>query len=176
MTQALPVFPYHPDPVSTGAVIRSDTVCVCCGRARGFISTGPVYAVEDLGRRLCPWCIADGSAAERFEARFTDVVDDVPLELLLVITGRTPGFAGWQQERWLTHCGDGAAFLGTVGAAELANCPEALAGLREELADASWPPAQTEQYLGALSKDGQPTAYLFRCRSCGSHLAYSDAT
>ncbi|MGX8910285.1 CbrC family protein [Streptomyces netropsis] len=53
---------------------------------------------------------------------------------------------------------------------------EALAVLRQELADASWPPTQTEQYLSALSKDGQPTAYLFRCRSCGSHLAYSDAT
>ncbi|MEV6775241.1 CbrC family protein [Streptomyces syringium] len=91
-------------------------------------------------------------------------------------SARTPGFAGWQQERWLTHCGDGAAFLGTVGATELANYPEALAVLRQELADAPWSAAQIEQYLSALSKDGQPTAYLFQCRSCGSHLAYSDAT
>jgi hypothetical protein len=29
-------------------------------------------------------------------------------------------------------------------------------------------------YLAALDKDGQPTAYLFRCRHCGQHLAYSD--
>ncbi|MEU7554075.1 CbrC family protein [Streptomyces sp. NPDC044571] len=171
----LPVFPYHPDPVATGAVVRSEATCPCCGQARGYAYTGPVFAVEDLRGQLCPWCIADGSAAERFEAQFTDVVDDVPVDRLLKITSRTPGFAGWQQERWLVHCGDGAAFLGTASAADLANYPEALTALREDLAE-SWPSAQIEKYISALSKDGQPTAYLFRCRSCGIHLAYSDAT
>nr|WP_223242291.1 CbrC family protein [Streptomyces sp. CBMA123] len=174
VTEPLPVFPYHPDPVATGAIVRSDAECSCCGRARGHIYTGPVYAVENLRHRLCPWCIADGSAADRFEAQFTDVVDDVPLDRLIAITQRTPGFSGWQQERWLIHCEDGAAFLGTAGAAELAACPEAWASLRQELA--SWPASQAEQYLKALTKDGQPTAYLFQCRSCGTHRAYSDAT
>ncbi|WP_459649802.1 CbrC family protein [Kitasatospora sp. Ki12] len=35
--------------------------------------------------------------------------------------------------------------------------------------------SQAEQYLMALSKNGQPTAYLFQCRVCGAHLAYADA-
>ncbi|WP_051830196.1 CbrC family protein [Streptomyces novaecaesareae] len=176
MTEPLPVFPYHPDPVGTGAIIQSDAECSCCSRARGYIYTGPVYAVENLSGRLCPWCIADGSAAERFEALFTDVLDDIPVDRLFAITQRTPGFSGWQQERWLVHCGDGAAFLGTVGAAELTDHPEAWASLREELGHGPWSLSQAEQYLKALTKSGQPTAYLFRCRACGSHLAYSDAT
>ncbi|MET9648266.1 CbrC family protein [Streptomyces syringium] len=48
--------------------------------------------------------------------------------------------------------------------------------MRISFAPRPWSAAQIEQYLSALSKDGQPTAYLFQCRSCGSHLAYSDAT
>ncbi|MGE7435145.1 CbrC family protein [Kitasatospora sp. NPDC001175] len=174
MTEQLPVFPYHPDPVATGAIVRSDGECSCCDRARGYIYTGPVYAAEDLRNRLCPWCIANGSAAARFDAQFTDVVDDVPRDRLFAITQRTPGFSAWQQEHWLVHCDDGAAFLGTAGAAGLAAYPEAWTSLQRELE--SWPASQAEQFLKALTKDGQPTAYLFRCRVCGSHLAYSDAT
>ncbi len=41
----------------------------------------------------------------------TDVIDEV--------SGRTPGFSGWQQERWLVHCGDACAFLGPAGRTEI---------------------------------------------------------
>ena len=34
---------------------------------------------------------------------------------------------------------------------------------------------QIEEYLGNLDKGGSPTAYLFRCRHCGTDLAYSDS-
>ncbi|MFD7921755.1 CbrC family protein [Streptomyces sp. NPDC059740] len=175
MTQPLPSFPYHPDPVATGVVVPSRTACRSCGRVRGYVYTGPVYAEDDLRGRLCPWCIADGSAAGRFEALFTDVLDDVPLDRLHAITRRTPGFAGWQQERWLIHCGDGAAFLGRAGAAELRQRPQAWEAVRAELGRGGWSAEQVEQHLGALSKDGQPTAYLFRCRVCDRWLAYTDA-
>jgi uncharacterized protein CbrC (UPF0167 family) len=33
-----------------------------------------------------------------------------------------------------------------------------------------------ESVLASLDKDGQPTAYLFRCRACATHLAYADFT
>jgi uncharacterized protein CbrC (UPF0167 family) len=125
----LPAFPYHPHPVGTGSVKPSDRQCVCCGRVRGFVYAGPAYSVEELDGSLCPWCIADGSAAERFGADFSDVLDppnDVPPELIEQVTKRTPGFSGWQQERWLFHCSDGAAFLGVVGRSELEPYPDAL--------------------------------------------------
>jgi uncharacterized protein CbrC (UPF0167 family) len=114
MAEALPTFRYHPDPVATGAVEASDGTCPCCGAARGYAYVGPVFA-EDEVEGLCPWCIADGSAASRFDAEFTEVDGDVPDGVLVEVTTRTPGFTGWQQERWLVHCGDAAAYLGATG-------------------------------------------------------------
>lgn len=85
---------------------------------------------------------------------------------------RTPGFCGWQQEQWLFHCGDGAACLGRVGAQEILQHPDAVACLRQgELSSLT-----DDRYLAALDANGQPTAYLFRCLHCGTHLAYSDYT
>jgi hypothetical protein len=62
VSEPLPDFPYHPDPLATGSIEESPADCVSCGRARGFVYTGSVYAVEEA-EPLCPWCIADGSAA-----------------------------------------------------------------------------------------------------------------
>ncbi len=95
----LPIFKYHPDPVATESIVPSDALCVCCGRARGYIYAGPVYSEEELEESLCPWCIADGSAHERFDACFTDeggigdygTWDLVPSEIVDEIAYRTPG-------------------------------------------------------------------------------------
>jgi uncharacterized protein CbrC (UPF0167 family) len=73
---------------------------------------GAAYAVEELDQELCPWCIVDGSAAERYEAEFTQVDGKVPFEVRRAVETRTPGFTRWQDERWLVHCGDAAVFLG----------------------------------------------------------------
>lgn len=43
-------------------------------------------------------------------------------------------------------------------------------------AEQTWPPDEVEDFLGSLDKDDQPTAYLFRCRACATHLAYADLT
>jgi uncharacterized protein CbrC (UPF0167 family) len=175
----LPEFPYHPDPLSTGSVKPSEQQCVCCGQARGFIYAGPVYAVEELDESLCPWCIADGSAAERFDADFTDLLDlpgDVPAAVVEEVVKRTPGFTGWQQEHWMFHCADAAAFLGPAGRAELESHADALDMLRHEHDAYGWSAEEVEDHVAALDRDGQPTAYLFRCLHCGTHLAYSDST
>src|SRR3954469_21359716 len=113
----LPVFRYHPDSVGTGNAQQSNQECVCCGEQRGLIYVGPVFAEDELNEALCPWCIADGSAHERFDAEFTDAAsvglgwEDVPQKVVEEVSFRTPGFSGWQQERWFTHCGDAAEFL-----------------------------------------------------------------
>ncbi|MFG1869738.1 CbrC family protein [Micromonospora arborensis] len=136
----LPLFSYHPDPVTTGSVVAAEVVCACCGQRRPFTYVGPVYAVEEVGRRLCPWCIVDGRAAAMFDAQFTDAHWRIP------------------------------------GARELANFPDALDQLRLEMAGSGWSAEEKEWYLQAISKDGPVTAFLFRCRHCGTHLAYSDST
>lgn len=169
----LPSFRYHPDPLATGSVVLSETVCACCGQARGAVYAGPVYAEEELDRQLCPWCIADGSAAAKFEAVFVDsdgvgdygCLSPVPDDVVEEISQRTPGFTAWQQETWWTHCNDGGAFLGPAGKAEL-----------DEMGDEAWTAVRTatgfegeewQAFASQVSRNGNPTAYLFRCLHCG---------
>jgi uncharacterized protein CbrC (UPF0167 family) len=178
---ALPVFRYHPDPLATGAVQASATVCACCGLARGYVYAGPIYGPMDYDDRLCPWCLADGSAHVRLGVEFFDPVgvggygawQAVPESVVAEITQRTPSFSGWQQEQWFTHCGDAAAYLGRVGQAELmAHGPAAGAALRhsDDLEGHDW-----LTFLEALDKDGSPTGYLFRCLRCGALGGYTDS-
>jgi uncharacterized protein len=162
MGDVLPSFRYHPSPVATGSIVESVGECVSCRRDRGYAYVGPIYSADELDGMLCPWCIADGTAASRFGAEFTDVgwgvPDEVPQSVLEVLSQRTPGFLAWQQEHWLYHCGDACAFLGPAGTAELERYPEALEMIMRE------------------ARSGNESAYLFRCLICGVHLAYSDAT
>ena len=176
----LPAFRYHPDPLATGSIIPSPAACRRCGQARGYIYTGPVYAIEELEDAFCPWCIADGSAAGQFDAEFVDpeaiggygTWDPVSGEVTEEVSRRTPGFNGWQQERWWTHCGDAAEFLGVAGHSELeSRWPAAIPAIRveSELEGADW-----DDYFRSLDRDQGPTAYIFRCRGCGGLGGYSD--
>lgn len=169
MSDRLPTFPYHPDPVGTGSVVASDEVCERCGEARGFVYAGPTYAVEEI-EFLCPWCIADGSAAREFDAEFTTTdgaPGDVAPAVLDEVLHRSPGFAGWQQERWMFHCADAAEFLGRAGWDEITATPGAVESLTVE----GW----REEELRFMRADGDLTGYLFRCRRCGTGLAYADS-
>lgn len=176
-----PTFNYHPDPIATESIIKSDITCVCCGKATGYIYVGPVYCEEDLIESLCPWCIADGSAHEKFEASFTDESgiggygewDPVPNEVIEEVAYRTPGFSGWQQELWWTHCGDAATFIGRAGKAELVSLGKAaISAIRDSTGLPDGP--EWHGLFDALNKDGSPTAYVFRCRKCGALGGYQD--
>jgi len=146
---------------------------------------GPVYGAKavSLRGRICPWCIADGSAHEKYGAEFTDAAgvgghrrgwDEVPKEVVEEVAYRTPGFSGWQQERWWTHCGDAADFLGPAGRGEVeAYGSELVEALRADvggMSDQNW-----QAYYQALDKKHGPTAYVFRCLHCGKVGGYSDS-
>ncbi|CAL9491455.1 CbrC family protein [Streptomyces sp. enrichment culture] len=148
MSADLPFFRYHPDPLASGSIRASAESCACCGRSTGWIYTATFYSAHEVSGRFCPWCIADGSAADRFVGEFTDSygLDGVLHE----VARRTPGFHAWQDPHWLVHCHDAGAFVGEVGYTELAEYPEALDQLRADM--------------------------LFRCTVCGTHLAYADAS
>jgi len=178
----LPKFKYHPDPIKTGSVEKSNNKCICCGKTPGYIYTGPVYAEEELENEICPWCIADGSAHDKYDAEFVDYegigdygnwenVSDIIKE---EISYRTPGFRGWQQERWWTHCGDGGVFLGSLGREESQALGEDFFKyLRSESNikdDSEW-----IKYFNALNKDRGPTAHAFKCSKCGRLGGYSDS-
>lgn len=164
---ALPRFAYHPDPLATGAVKVGNAVCACCDRARGYVYNGAPYSVrDDLDDRICPWCIADGSAARMFDATFVQD-SDVPLQgrARSELFERTPGYESWQGERWLVHHGDACEFLGDATRADLnALTPaEEAAFLRENdfLID-EWTRLKADHTPKASSLG----LYKFRCRRC----------
>lgn len=177
----LPAFPYHPHPIATGSVVKSDAACCCCGRVRGAVYVGPVYAVGEYEDCICPWCIADGSAHENLGATFTEedaiggygAWETVPGDVIEEVAYRTPGFMGWQQERWWTHCGDAAQFLRYVGREELQDLgQDAVAAFQESACRDGGP--EWEMVFADLDKDDSPTGYLFRCRRCGKLGGYFD--
>jgi uncharacterized protein CbrC (UPF0167 family) len=173
----LPSFRYHPDPVATGAFERLSGGCRVCGQARGWLYVLGAYGPESLRDAVCPWCIADGSAAERCSVRFNVIGAPPPGVSAAVVEDverRTPGFSGWQQERWLFHCDDAAAFLGAAGWEELEAHPDAEATVRADVAGWGLEPDDIDALVGSLDVDGSATAYLFRCLHCGAHLAYAD--
>ena len=174
-----PTFKYHPDPVATGSLVESTETCDRCGLARGLNYAGTPYAVDEI-ETICAWCIADGSAAREFDAVFTDVglgvPADVPEHVREEVAHRTPGFIGWQQEHWMFHCSDAAAFLGLVGWDDVADLPDAVGSLRSDLAEIGVGTAEADWQIKMMRRDGDLTGYLFRCLHCGTHLAYSDAS
>ena len=174
----LPVFKYHPNLLLTGSIQPRDTRCVCCGEAKQYIYTGPVYAQSDLAELICPWCIASGLAHEMYAAEFNDEASvggdrAVSQEVKEEVVYRTPGFRGWQQGRWLVHCGDACAFLGPAGRQEIEEyqSQDLLESLR---ADIDMNEKEFRSYLNSLDKEGCPTAYIFQCLHCGKYMGYSD--
>jgi uncharacterized protein CbrC (UPF0167 family) len=141
--------------------------------------TGPVYAEAKLDSAVCPWCIADGLAQDRFSAEFVDpeavggaIWPEAPAAAVAEVAYRTPGFSGWQQERWAVCCGDATAYLGTAGHEDLvARYSDAIDDVRREsaLTGSDW-----DTWFESLDADGSPVAYVFRCLHCGRHTGYSD--
>jgi uncharacterized protein len=181
MAEPLPAFRYHPDPLDTGSIkADADIPCLSCNRLRGYIYTGSVWTEKNfiLEDRLCPWCIADGSAAKRFAATFnyTGTLDGISAAAREEIETRTPGFIAWQQEIWLGCCGDGAAFLGLAGAQELREkFPGALDSVKRVLRDEfDLSGAGLKEFLDSLSIESDPSAYIFRCLHCQKYLSYVD--
>lgn len=176
----IPIFNYHPEPLKTGSIEESDNECECCGKTTGYIYTGPVYSEEELNDCICPWCIANGKAHEKFGAEFTDYDgisdygswEDASKEAKEEISFRTPGFCGWQQERWWTHCGDGCAYLGRAGKNEILEYGNDL--IESLKNDSGLNGEDWETFLKALDPEDSPTAYVFKCLHCGKLEGYQD--
>lgn len=135
---------------------------------RGLIYAGPVYATLDLHESLCPWCIADGSAARKLGASFADdhplLQAGVPHDIAEEVNLRTPAFTSWQQEQWLAHCGDACAFLGDASIQEVGGAGEEtrLAWQKEYGLSANDWQHITEGY----APGGDPSFYKFKCLHC----------
>jgi uncharacterized protein CbrC (UPF0167 family) len=174
----LPTFKYHPDPLSTGSVVQSDETCDCCNKATGYLYAGPAYTSADEPQ-ICPWCIADGSAAKKFDATFFDadgVGDGVPEAALAEICERTPGYNTWQGGHWPGCCGEATRYLAPVGHAELQAQYRIWEGsvLSHIIYNMAISGGAATRLLHALRRDQSPTAYLFECPGCGRHHVHVD--
>lgn len=176
MTEPLPIFRYHPDPVATGNVIESTTVCVSCGKGRGYVFAGSIFGSGDYDRNICPWCIADGSAAVKLDVSFGDVFieGDVPNGVYEELAQRTPGFECWQSENWQVHCGDVCEFHGDVSKAEMIEQKPALVEYicsHFQFNEEEW-----SDFVEAYEPRGNPAVYKFICRHCREEVFYTDYT
>lgn len=171
---SLPAFRYHPDPLATGSVIRSDARCVCCGDARGYVYAGPVYAVDEYENCLCPRCIAHGSAqpsvartasaaanATKFPTRSS--AKSLVARRAFRVGSRSAG------ERIAALPRSSSAVRVPENCARSARRQSRRFGPTGLDEGAEW-----EHCLAALDKDGSPTAYMFRCIRCGEPGGYQD--
>jgi len=169
----LPVFTYFSPAALEAVVAASNAVCDCCGQRRGHIYTGPFYAVEEAS--LCPHCIADGSAAARYDGSFNDIVvmwdghvidaeaAKAPQSVIDELLHRTPGYETWQGNRWAFHCGDGGIFQGDASDAVIANASEAAKAHFDREEGPTF-----EELFG--DPQHRPSTYHFKCRQCGLDL------
>jgi uncharacterized protein CbrC (UPF0167 family) len=169
---SFPQFKYHPNPLETGSITESDKECRSCNQKRGFIYAASVYSSQDLDNSICPWCIADGSAAAKLGASF---VDDFNLfktriseEIITEVAARTPGYISWQPECWETHCKDACEFHGDLAKHEMkALSQEAVEFFRSELDlnENEW-----IEFTRNYTPGGDPAIYKFVCRHCGKTI------
>ncbi len=165
----LPKFKYNPNAEKLGIIKKEKIFCPVCQKDRDYVYDGPFYSIDEV-KNICPWCIKDGSAAKRYDGEFHDSAscEDVDnKEYLEELTKNTPGYSGWQQERWLSHCGDFCALKDYVGWTEINDLKEEL---MEDLIEikAEYGLSQEELEIN-LVNSGSMQGYLFQCLHCGKH-------
>ncbi len=121
--RVLPQFKYHPDPIATNVIVERQTECPVCHQVTGFAYDGPFYTRANP-TDICPWCIANGRAAESFDLEFVYDYDLEPVDDTSKtdeLQHRTPGYFFATQYEWPTHCGDYCAVLRQVQWADIAH-------------------------------------------------------
>jgi uncharacterized protein len=180
----LPFFRFNPNAYDLGFFEEVEGVCEACEKPRSVRYASSFYSQDDVDY-LCPWCVADGTAARVFDGEFSDYagiegVGGDPSEPATVdeaeaqeVAERTPSYTSWQQEEWRSHCGRPCAFIGDIGSADLAEYlhePDFAADVDGGL---GWDPDLLRTHLSA---GGDLAGYLFACLTCGAHRLHVDAS
>ena len=186
MDKKIPYFKYHPDPIKTGGfkITELPIICECCG-----LET-VIRSVNETAVFVCPDCIHNGKAYEKFSWGINDIpdwirddnvgiVDDNKIDELMC---RTPGYPCLQHKVWPVHCDDFCAYMGRVHTGDLKRMriyTKIKTYLREE-------GAYNEGEYGTAERLKKPNGYaegilyggceryLFRCLHCGKYLLHYD--
>ena len=165
----LPVFKYNPNAIKNKGIVQRSAKCQVCNEHTEYVYEGPFYSVDEV-EDICPWCIKSGKAAVKYDGQFQDdstceEVDNI--EYLDELIHRTPGYSGWQQEVWLSHCGDFCAFIDYVGWNEIKHLESEL---KDDLDIIKSNYRLTQKELEkALVNGGSLQGYLFKCVVCGHY-------
>lgn len=165
--------------------------CDICGRenqrcfSMGYILTD-VFSAEDKEPTIgCVNCLREGKfefwhdteygllaegGLTRFYNHHMDNPPDIEVEKLMELK-RTPQIVTWQQELWLTHCGDFMAYKGTWEPADFyrnsenGNGRDLFLAMTDEDMNHLWDDclADGESEL----KSWYATYYVFECLHCG---------
>jgi uncharacterized protein CbrC (UPF0167 family) len=167
VARELPRFKYNLKPLDNKIIIRRSAVCPVCNKETDYVYEGFFYSEKDI-ENICPWCIANGEAAAKYNGEFqnTALCENVESSRYIdELIHRTPGYIGWQQEKWLSHCGDFCTFVGYVDGQEILHL---LDKLREDLERTKIAYDLTEEELERhLQNNSNLQGYLFKCVICG---------
>ena len=167
--RTIPVFKYNKNPLENKIMVMRHAICPVCNKETKYVYEGPFYSNEDV-ENICPWCIADGSASAIYHGEFQDPCSCESVDnpaYLDELTHKNPGYVGWQQEVWLSHCGDFCTFIAYVGWKEISHLADEL---KEDLdnikKDYHLIQSELERYL---TNNGSLQGYLFQCLTCRKH-------
>lgn len=174
----LPKFKYHPDPLETGSIELKETDCPVCGEHSDYSYVGPTYGRGENIEGICPNCIANGSAAKKYNIEFVGDHEELDNdEFKDELEHRTPGFSSIQGEQWLSHCGDFCAFIGKVGQVGGQKIGESLENILpddlKKVTDIF--DIKKEELDNFMEENGYIQGYLFKCLKCGKMRFYIDA-
>lgn len=174
----LPTFRYHPTPLQTRAMKIEHIRCTCCKEEREYVYHGPFYFEGENKSQICPWCIASGAAAKKYDGFFVaDFADEViETAKIMELTQQTPGYVSWQEAFWPAHCDDFCAFLGYVGEKELQPYLDEELIMQDIQSFADQYQLSAAEFICLLHPTGHYVGYLFRCLHCGKHRLYSDCS
>ncbi|MFJ4160209.1 CbrC family protein [Microbacterium testaceum] len=179
-----PTFRFHPNAYALGMFENTVGVCNACGQVRPMRYTSVLYSAHDVDY-ICPWCIADGTAARVFDGVLNSFegIEGVPrgealplgvdLDEAREVSERTPSYRSWQEEEWRSHCGRPCAFVGDIGSAGLGAYLDEPDFAADVHSGQGWEPAVLRRYLRA---GGDLAGYLFQCLTCGAHRLHVDAS
>ena len=157
-------FKYHPNIYNDEIVFNIDGVCQCCGKAVDvFINS--MYTKHSI-QCICMECIADGSAAKKFDGQFVYRVEKLVSDPAKTdeLLHRTPGYHCWQGEYWLTCCDDYCVYLGCTTGQELDKL-----GIADDLIQELNKRTNLNIHKRDLQICGSPAGYLFQCSHCGRY-------
>jgi hypothetical protein len=178
----LPIFKYSPNAYDLDLFENIEGVCSVCNEKRQLKYTSSFYSVEEP-EYICPWCIANGKASEKYNGDFNDYYgiegvssnpndadSTISKEQLFEITSKTPSYTSWQQEVWLTHCNEPCKF---IGYADTKTIEPIIDQVNDDIENNGY---ETEFIKKHLSKHASLVGYLFQCVNCEKHRLHVDCS